>query len=67
MPFAADPPHAWSMQITPEVHRELDATRNRGERPSDADVALAAASLREPGTGREDPRDLPPVVLMDED
>ncbi len=54
-------------QITPEVHRELDASRNRGEKPSDADVASTAATMRKSGTGGENPRDLPPVVLMDED
>ena len=56
-----------TMQITPEVHRELDASRNRGEKPSDADVAAAAATARKPGAGGENPRDLPPVMLMDED
>ena len=66
MPFV-DPPPGCSTQITPEVHRELDASRNRGEKASDADVAAAAAAVRKPGAGGENPRDLPPVVLMDED
>ena len=55
------------LQITPEIHRELDASRDRGEKPSDVDVAVAAAAVRKPGAGGENPRDLPPVVLMDED
>ena len=57
-----------SMQITPEVHRELDASRNRGEKASDADVAAAAAAaVHKSGAGGEILRDLPPVVFMDDD
>lgn len=48
-------------QVTPECHRELDAARARGEAaPSDSGPT--------PNLGKgEDPRNLAPVVLMDED
>ena len=51
-------------QITSEVHRELDASRNRGEKAADAPATQAA---QKGGATGENPRDLPPVVLMEED
>lgn len=54
--------------LTPEILRELDSSRSRGEAPAAADASsmqpvskLAAAA----GAG-EDPRDLAPIILMDE-
>ncbi|KAL4429375.1 hypothetical protein ABPG77_005149 [Micractinium sp. CCAP 211/92] len=55
--------------LTPEILRELDSSRSRGEAPGAADAGsmqpvskLAGAAG---GTG-EDPRDLAPMILMDE-
>ena len=54
-------------QVTPEVHRELDAARERGAKPL-AGEAVAGAPVAAPGPGKgEDPHNLAPVVLMEED
>jgi essential nuclear protein 1 len=53
--------------VTPEVLRELDASRSRGERAEGAEAAAAEAAAGRAGAHvREDPRDMAPVVLMDE-
>lgn len=51
-------------KVTPEIHRELDASRSRGEKadpavPMQVQSKVAAHVV-------EDPRDLPPVLMMDE-
>jgi essential nuclear protein 1 len=54
--------------VTPEVQRELDAGRSRGERPPQGAAPAAAA----PGASKvgvhvtENPRDLAPMILMDD-
>ena len=48
-------------QVTPECHRELDAALRRGEH------AAGGGPMQSSGPSKEDPRNLPPVVLMDED
>jgi len=52
-------------QVTPEIVRELDASRSRGEQASG--VAAMEVQSRVGKNVTEDPRNLPPVVLMDED
>ena len=52
-------------QVTPECHRELDAARRRGEAAPAANGGSAVRAAG--GASKEDPRNLPPVVLMDED
>ena len=55
---------SWS-QVTPEVFRELDHSRNRGEK-GDGPVSMDIQST----TGKhtvEDPQDMPPVIIMEED
>ncbi|KAL4458621.1 hypothetical protein ABPG75_013486 [Micractinium tetrahymenae] len=56
--------------LTPEILRELDSSRSRGEAPGAGDAGsmqpvskLAAAAA---GGAGEDPRDLAPIILMDE-
>lgn len=51
-------------QVTPEIHRELEGSRNRGDKRGGPE-AMAGQS-RVPTHVVEDPRDLPPV-LMEED
>ncbi len=51
------------LQVTPECHRELDAALRRGEHA----VNGGGAPMQSSGPSKEDPRNLPPVVLMDED
>ena len=46
------------------MHRELDASRNRGEKAADAPAVQGA---QKGGATGENPRALPPVVLMEED
>ena len=47
------------------MHRELDASRNRGDKAADVPAVTVAASKG--AAGGENPWDMPPVVLMDED
>ncbi|CAG9462174.1 unnamed protein product [Pedinophyceae sp. YPF-701] len=48
-------------QISPEVHRELDGSLHRGQR------AMAAAPVsRLAAAGKEDVRNLPPVMILDD-
>ena len=46
------------------MHRELDASRNRGEKAADVPAAMI---VQKGGATGENPRNLPPVVLMEED
>ena len=55
-----------SWQVTPEVFRELDYSRNRGEK-GDAPVSMDVQSKIMGQHGAEDPNDMPPVLLMEED
>ena len=58
--------------VTPEVMREIDASRSRGERvPEAAAVTAAAAAVgrvqsKVGGKVQENPRDLAPMILMDD-
>lgn len=53
--------------MTPEVHRELDNARERGATPP-ASEGVRPAGVAAAGAGKgEDPRNLAPVVLMEED
>ncbi|KAL3141390.1 hypothetical protein ABBQ32_004967 [Trebouxia sp. C0010 RCD-2024] len=52
-------------QVSPEITRELDASRSRGEK--DTGAAAMEVQSRVGKNIVEDPRDLPPVILMDED
>ena len=53
--------------LTPEILRELDSSRSRGEAPG-ADAAGAPVSklVAAGGPGGEDPRDLAPMIIMDD-
>lgn len=52
-------------QVSPEVHRELDQSRSRGQRAEG--TAAMEAQVRVGAHVREDPRDLAPVLMMEED
>lgn len=54
-------------QVTPEAHRELDNARERGAKPPPGDAAAGGVPMAAVAGKGEDPRNLPPVVLMDED
>jgi len=52
-------------QVTPEVFRELDASRSRGEKAEDVDMRQANVFLG--GIkGSENPRDLAPMIMLDD-
>lgn len=50
--------------LTPEILRELDSSRSRGEAPG-AEAAGAPVS-KLAAAGGENPRDLAPMILMDD-
>lgn len=55
--------------ITPEVQRELDASRSRGERAPEGAAAATAAALTAHKIGSklvENPKDLAPMILIDD-
>ena len=57
-------------QVTPEAQRELAAARERGAKPPPEQGSGAGAGpggVFSGGGSGEDPRNLPPVVLMEED
>ena len=51
--------------VTPEVLRELEASRSRGERASGPEAMQAVSNVGSHVS--EDPRDLAPLVMMEED
>eukprot|EP00951_Prasinocladus_malaysianus_P045009 scaffold591418_cov42-Prasinocladus_malaysianus.AAC.1 len=54
-----------ALQVTPEIIRELDHSRNRGEK-GDAPSSMEVQSLVGQHAA-EDPNDMPPVLMMEED
>eukprot|EP00898_Chlorokybus_atmophyticus_P008252 jgi/Chlat1/8428/Chrsp80S07844 len=56
--------HVLMADVTPEVHRELNQSRARGEKEDSMDVSIAVPKI----AADEDPRNFPTVeILMDED
>ena len=57
--------------LTPEILRELDSSLSRGEQAAGAPDALRpvskVAAAAGGGGGGEDPRDLAPIILMEDD
>lgn len=54
-------------QVTPEAHRELNNALERGAAPPAGAAAGGGIPAAPGGAGKgEDPRNLAPVVLMDE-
>lgn len=71
-PLTAHPPFCLETlpcadALTPEILRELDSSRSRGEAPG-AEAAGAPVSklVAAGGPGGEDPRDLAPMIIMDD-
>lgn len=53
--------------LTPEILRELDSSRSRGEAPGAAEAGAPVSKLAAAGgPGGEDPRDLAPMIIMDD-
>lgn len=51
--------------LTPEILRELDSSRSRGESAAAADSQQPVSRVAAAGAG-EDPRDLAPIIMMDD-
>ena len=54
-------------QLTPEVLRELDAGRSRGERGPPTEGVPAQTQAKVGTHVAEDPRDLAPLVMMEDE
>lgn len=58
--------------LTPEILRELDASRSRGEAAAPGAAGAAGAPVSKVatpaagGAGGEDPRHLAPIIMMDD-
>jgi essential nuclear protein 1 len=54
--------------LTPEILRELDSSLSRGESAGSTgpDVLRPLSKVATPGAGGEDPRNLAPLVMMDD-
>lgn len=52
--------------VTPEVQRELEASRSRGERGPDVGAAAMMVQSKVGAHVQENPRDLAPMILMDD-
>lgn len=67
VPHSSLPPLQPADALTPEILRELDSSRSRGEAPGAAEAGAPVSKLAAAGgPGGEDPRDLAPMIIMDD-
>ncbi|PSC71236.1 Bystin [Micractinium conductrix] len=52
--------------LTPEILRELDSSRSRGEAAPAPDAGAPVSKVAAAGGSGEDPRDLAPIIMMDD-